>query len=296
MPGHPRTGADEPKAAKATLTVAEARHYMVELINRDRATQGLSPVELDGGPPTASGQAHAEDMAAHGFLGHWGTDGSVPEQRLTEAGGADMVLENASCFFDEKSRALESKPLIRAREVERAQAMFFNEVPPNDGHRQNILRPGHKKVGIGIAQPVATDTEIPVPCFSQEFTDAYGTYAAIPKKARIGHVLRVEGKMLSPASVAGVGLARVNAPRPLSVSEVNSDRRRSYPVPKPYQMYWSRGYKTPIALTIDKDRFSIDVPLNDRGQPGLYEVSVWGKLGESQDFVMLGIRTILVER
>ena len=26
-------------------------------------------------------------------------------------------------------------------------------------------------------------------------------------------------------------------------------------------------------------RFAIDVPLSERGQPGLYEVSVWAKLG-----------------
>ncbi|HEX3344297.1 MAG TPA: CAP domain-containing protein, partial [Polyangiaceae bacterium] len=97
-------GADGPRKR---LTLDEARRYMVQLVNRDRATAGLAPVELDEGPPTRGGQAHAEDMATHGYLGHWGTDGSVPEQRYTEAGGADMVLENASCFTDEQPRALD---------------------------------------------------------------------------------------------------------------------------------------------------------------------------------------------
>src|ERR1019366_10551465 len=68
---------------KGLLTIAEARAYMVRLINRDRAGAGLSPVSLDDGVATRAGQAHAQDMAVHGYLGHWGTDGSVPEQRYT---------------------------------------------------------------------------------------------------------------------------------------------------------------------------------------------------------------------
>jgi hypothetical protein len=267
---------------------------MVELINRDRRGEGLEPVELDPGAPTRAGQLHAEDMARNGYLGHWGTDGSVPEQRTTEAGGADMVLENALCFVDERARTLDSQPLVDAAEVARAESMFFNESPPNDGHRKNILRRAHRRVGIGIAQPIATATEVPVPCFAQEFTDPFGTYAALPRRAKVGQVLRIEGAIHRPALVGGVGLARIETPKPLAVSELNV--RRAYPVPTPYQMYWPAGFKTPIPLAVNEERFSIEVPLSDNGRPGLYEVSVWGKLPDSKDFVMLGIRTILVER
>src|SRR5579884_304796 len=167
------------------LTPDQARRYMVELINRDRASEGLPPVVLDEGPATRAGQAHADDMASHGYLGHWGTDGSVPEQRFTEAGGADMVVENASCFTDERARPLDRDARIDPKEVERAEDMFFHERPPNDGHRKNILRPWHNRVGIGVAQPVATRTELPVPCFAQEFVDAYGTYAPVPRAMRV---------------------------------------------------------------------------------------------------------------
>jgi uncharacterized protein YkwD len=285
----------DPRAPKRKLTPDEARRYMVELINRDRATVGLAPVELDPGPPTAAGQAHADDMASHGYLGHWGTDGSVPEQRLTEAGGVDMVLENALCFVDERPRTLDPHPLIDAIEIERSQSMFWNEAPPNDGHRKNIMRPGHRKVGIGVALPVATPTELPVPCFSQEFTDPYGTYVPVPRNAKVGQVVRVEGTIATPATVGGVGVARIVTPKPISIAELNT--RRSYPVPGPYQMYWPAGFKTPIPVTVrGGGQFSIDVPLSDHGEPGLYEVSVWGKLPGAPDFVMLGLRTILVEK
>lgn len=266
---------------------------MLALINRDRASQGLGPVELDEGAPTRAGQVHAEDMARLGYLGHWGSDGSVPEQRHTEAGGADMVLENALCFTDEAKRSLDPKPLIDPKQVERAESLFFDEVPPNDGHRRNILKPAHTRVGIGIAQSVETAKELAVPCFTQEFVDGYGTYAPLPKTTKVGEVVHVEGTLTNGARPTGVGVARIPTPKPLKPSELN--RRRSYPVPKPYQMYWGPGFVTPIVATITGPKIEIDVPLSDKGQPGLYEISVWAKIGDSQEQTMVSLRTILVE-
>jgi uncharacterized protein YkwD len=281
-----------PSAPKGGMTPARARAYMVELINRDRASMGLAPVTLDEGPATRAGQAHADDMAAHGYLGHWGSDGSVPEQRYTEAGGTDMVLENASCFTDERNRKLDAAPLIDPRNIETAEDLFFHEKPPHDGHRKNILKPWHKKVGIGIAQPVATATEIPVPCIAQEFIDPYGTYRVAPRKARPGDLLHVSGTLAAPAVFAGVGLARTDAPKPIAVEELN--RRRSYPVPAPYQMYWPPGFQTPIPVKVSGGDFAVDLPLSDGGKPGLYELSVWATVPGSSDFVMVSLRTIQV--
>jgi uncharacterized protein YkwD len=271
------------------LTLAQARRYMVDLINRDRASMGLPPVQLDEGPAGRAGQLHAEDMASHGYLGHWGTDGSVPEQRFTEAGGADMVLENASCFTDEQRRTLDREALVDRSNVEQAEDMFFHEQPPNDGHRKNILKPWHKRVGIGVAQPVATPTEIPVPCFSQEFVDAFGTYGPIPPAAQVGGTVHVEGAIAAPATFAGVGLARVDTPRPLGVSDLN--RRRSYPVPAPYQMYWPPGFQTPIPVRVTGNQFAVDLPVSDGGRAGLYELSVWASLPGTKELVMVSLRT-----
>lgn len=275
------------------LTVPEARRYMLALINRDRATQGLGPVELDDGPARTAGQAHAEDMLRLGYLGHWGSDGSVPEQRHTEAGGADMVLENALCVTDETKRGLAPEALLEPAQVERAESLFFDEVPPNDGHRKNILKPAHTRVGIGIAQSVETATELAVPCFAQEFVDGYGSYAPLPKKAKVGTTVHVEGTLTGGARPTGVGLARVASPKPLAPSELN--KRRSYPVPKPYQVYWGPGFVTPIVVQISGSKLAVDVPLSDKGQPGLYEVSVWAKLPGSEEQTMVSLRTVVVE-
>jgi len=277
-----------------TLSLAEARRYLVTLVNRDRATMGLPPVELDDEAPTRAAQRHAEDMAKHGFLGHWGTDGSVPEQRLTEAGGADMVLENALCFTDEKRRALDPHPRIAVKDIERTESMFFDEEPPEDGHRRNILTPQHTKIGVGIALPLARPGEIPVPCVTQELVGAYGTYASLPRKAKLGDRVRVEGALDEEAKIVGVGVARAPVPRRLSVADAN--RRRSYPVPAPYEMFWPRGFKSASPLEIVENGFHVDVPLSDHGRPGLYEITVWAKVPGAEGNVIVGLRTIDVER
>lgn len=291
--GAPRAGEGSTEAPKKGLTIAEARRYMVQLINRDRASQKLPPVELDEGAPTRAGQAHAEDMAHLGYLGHWGSDGSVPESRHTDMGGADMVLENALCFTDEKARLLDPDPRIDPAEIERAEALFFNEVPPNDGHRKNILKAEHTHVGVGIAQTKPTATELAVACFTHEFTDHYGTYVELPKRTKVGATVHVEGTLAKGAVPTGVGIARVASPRPLPPSELN--KRRSYPVPKPYQMYWKAGFVTPKPVMVDGSHFSIDVSLSEHGQPGLYEISVWAQLGGSKEHALVGLRTIRVD-
>jgi hypothetical protein len=66
-------------------------------------------------------------------------------------------------------------------------------------------------------------------------------------------------------------------------------------VPKPFQMYWAPGFVTPVPVQIDGTKLAIDIPLSDKGQPGLYEISVWAKLPGTNDHAMVGLRTILVE-
>jgi hypothetical protein len=266
---------------------------MVQLINRDRASQGLPPVVLDEGPATTAGQAHAEDMARLGYLGHWGSDGSVPEQRLTEAGGADVDFENAYCVTDEKRRSLEPNPRIAAAEIERAESMFFNEVPPMDGHRKTILGKWRKRVGIGIAMPRPAENEIIVPCISQEFVDTYGTYDPLPKSIKLGATLHVSGTLSADVKIGGVGLARIDEPKPLPASELN--KRRNYPQPSPYEMFWPHGYQTRIEVKTNGQSFSIDVPVSDHGQHGLYEVSVWAAHPGEKSFGAVSLRTIRVD-
>jgi hypothetical protein len=267
---------------------------MLELVNRDRATQHLAPVELDEGPAMTAGQKHAEDMAHLGYLGHWGSDGSVPEQRNTEAGGADMIFENALCHTDEITRPLDPNAKFDPADLDFAESAFFNETPPNDGHRKTILRPGQKRVGIGLALAMPRPQEKITPCVSQEFTYHYGTYDKLPMKAKVGDTIHVAGTIENGAKLGGVGLSRLESPKPLGVHDLN--QRRHYVQSDAYQMYFIEGFKTPIPVKVSGASFSIDLPLSDGGKPGLYEVSVWGNVpGQTEHgLISFSMRTIVV--
>ncbi len=270
------------------LDRAHAQQYMLALINRDRATQGLGPVAWDETAARA-GQVHADDMVRNGYTAHWGTDGSVPELRYTEVGGVHMVQENAGCFADGKQRELDPHPQFDPAAIEKVEDALFHELPPHDGHRKNILKRWHTHVGVGLAKAKGVD----VVCVAQEFTDQYGTYDELPRSAKVGQKIRVSGAVSSPARLVGVGIARTAfAPRRTGAELLQTG---TYPVPAPYVTYFPKGFVTPIPVTVQGSRFSIEVPLSDRGQKGLYQVSVWGEVPGTKDFVMISLRTIRVE-
>lgn len=275
---------------RGLLTQREAERYALELVNKDRRAFGLPPVVWDETAAVA-GRKHARDMAKNGYTAHWGTAGDVPEERYTEAGGADFVMENAGCYGDSKPRALDDAPRIDPHGVERIEQAFMNETPPHDGHRKNILAKWHTSVGVGIAQAKDVD----VPCVAQEFVDDWGDYEPLPKKAKVGAKVHVAGLVHGAPVVAGVAVARIDKDAKRSPEDLNTTH--SYAIPQPYVSYFPHGFVTPIEVAVDpsKKRFSIDVPLSDGGKPGVYEVSVWGIYPGSKDLVMLSLRTIEVD-
>jgi hypothetical protein len=93
--------------------------------------------------------------------------------------------------------------------------------------------------------------------------------------------------------VGAVGLSRIEEPHPLPPAELN--KRRFYPLPTPYEMYWPHGYQTKIELKTAGQSFAIDVPVNDHNQRGMYEVSVWAQFPGEKDFSYISVRTIRVD-
>jgi uncharacterized protein YkwD len=271
------------------MPLAEARKYFLRLVNRDREREGLEPVVFDSTAQKAA-QEHSDDMASHGFTAHYGTDGSVPEMRYAAAGGTDIAFENAACFFDNAERKLDKNAMFLATELERIESAFINEKPPHDGHRRNILNPWHNRVGFGLSQPVG----ITVPCVAQEFVDHYGKYDPIPSSASVGAKIRVAGEMIAPASFGAVAVARIDKPEPRTADDLNGTG--SYQLPQPYVTFLPKGFVTPIEVKVEGGmRFSVEIPLDDRGKPGIYQVSVWGLVPESKELVTLSLRTVHVK-
>lgn len=261
------------------MSLEEAREYVLALVNRDRRDNGLAEVEHDAAAERA-GQVHAEDMATFSYTAHWGTDGSVPEERYTLAGGEDFVQENAGCFADNQKRALVQNPSFSAEDLEKIEAAFMAERPPADGHRRNILKDTHTHFGVGLARPEG----VPGACMSQEFVDERGDYDDLPKSARVGSKITVEGEVKDPVEFGGVGLSRIEPRKPRSARELN--RTNTYPIPEPYLLYFPKGFKTPKEVKLDGKHFSIEVPLG--AGRGRYGVSIWGKYQSPRVFSTTG--------
>lgn len=272
--------AGTPKA----LDYAEAQRFVLGLVNRDRKAAGLGPVVLDEAASKA-GVRHARDMAANGFTGHVGSDGSVPEQRYTESGGSDFVQENAACLFDLVVRKLDPKPSFDAAKLAALHEMFMAEKPPNDGHRRNVLNPLHNRLGVGVAQPLG----VPQPCLAQEFVDDYGEYDELRNSA--SGKLRVAGTVSTSLGFGGVGIGRMPARRAPPRDRLNG---KVYKIPAPDTLYFPAGFKTPKPVTVDGPRFDIELELGKKPQPGNYAVTIWAKQPGSTTLFMISLRTLTV--
>jgi hypothetical protein len=265
----------------------EAAKYVLALVNRDRQEEGLEPVEWDE-VGARSAARHVADMVKNGFTAHWGTDGSVPEERYTEAGGEHFVQENAACLADATPRVLDEKATFTAEALEKVQAAFMAETPPNDGHKKNILKPVHTHVGIAVAMPVGVDAA----CMAQEFTDSYGEYDGVPRTARVGQNLKIAGEVHPPVKFGGVGIGRIDAAKPMTAAELN--KTSVYRMPDPYVLFFPAGFKTPKPVKLKGNKFEIEAPLRDGKKSGRYEVSVWGIYPGEKDLVMISLRTVEV--
>jgi uncharacterized protein YkwD len=281
---------DEPLVAPTgPMSLEDAQRFVLTLVNADRKAEGLGPVVWDDVAARA-GQRQADDMAKHGFTAHIGTDGSVPELRYTEAGGDGMVMENAGCLADGETRELDPAPKFTAESLRKVQKAFMDEVPPNDGHRRNVLTPWHTGFGVGLAKVKGIDG---IACMAQEFVDRYGTMEELPSKAKVGAKVEVKGKIARPAEIAGVGIARIDFPKPRKPKELN--KTGGYAIPKPYVTYFPKGFKTPIPVEVSGTDFRIDVPLSDGNKAGIYQISVWAKIPSRKDLTMVSLRTLHVQ-
>ncbi len=147
--------------------MGSAREYALKLINDARTVAGLDQVTLDD---NSAAQSHAEDMRANCFLSHWGTDGLKPYMRYTLAGGEQYSAENLSgngyCPTDPH------RYIAKSIKADLDEAM--DGLMGSSGHRQNILDPHHRKVGIGISY------QRPNLWLAQLFVGDYVRYTAKP--------------------------------------------------------------------------------------------------------------------
>lgn len=285
------------------MNLDQARQYMLGLINRDRAKNGLPPVVLDEAA-TRAGQQHTDEMATYGYEGHWDLQGRQPPQRYTEMGGEDFVAENAFGLLCDPGRKYRLAPnqVFQKAELDEIEKCFINEKPPMDGHRKNILDPDHTAVGIGLSVCEITmprgHLDSAIEC-TQEFVNDYGEYAAIPQQISPGESFAYGGMLHTGMSLMGVEVKREALPQPIPLEKLRGEYSHGYFLPNERVVNYYAPPAGPIMLrrvdtnegTRQEFRLTVSIPSN--AKPGLYYLFVWAKQGSSNKFVPVSCRTFL---
>lgn len=121
-----------PALAQAPDSPGDAHPALAE-VNRLRAEAGVGALRLDA-RLAAAAQAHAEDMAAKGYLAHTSPDGSTLEQRARDAGYGPFTALGEN---------------IAQGQADWGEAIATWMDSP--GHRANLLNPQFEDIGFGAA-------------------------------------------------------------------------------------------------------------------------------------------------
>jgi uncharacterized protein YkwD len=103
------------------------------LVNQRRAAHGLTTLTLNKSL-TASAQSYAERMSSERFFSHTAPDGSTFRQRNEAAGYAGWTWMGENIAYGQTSAQ-----------------MVMDDWMNSAGHRENILSPKAKELGVGYA-------------------------------------------------------------------------------------------------------------------------------------------------
>ena len=243
----------------------ETRQAAVAQINRDRAANGLAPLEFDW-LASQVGDQHCQEMAARRYLSHWNLRGLLPYHRYHFAGGRDHVQENSSrmTVISSARHPIPTEPDEILPHLLQAHERLVNEKPPLDGHRKNILDPSHTHVGIGLAVVGGELT------MTQQFVNRYVRLKELPETLT-KRSIEVEGEVLQKDfGPYYCVLFYEGVPRPRTVEELNQtyaytdmDGETCGKTP-PWEMGFDRGRR----------RFRFSTAVRNRG-PGYYHLLLW---------------------
>jgi len=128
------------------LVAASVGAQLLERLNAHRRLAGLRLLRIDVIAVQAA-QQQADDMATTGNLVHGDKYGRQPMTRYEVLGGNPAYYGENVGFYG--SRSLDQ--LDVSREISSLDELMMAELPPNDGHRLNILSEHFQAVGFGFA-------------------------------------------------------------------------------------------------------------------------------------------------
>jgi uncharacterized protein YkwD len=118
--------------------LVQFQQIALDLANRDRVQNGLSPLQADT-LLTQAAQLHAEDMLRRNYFSHHSPEGKSPSDRFADVGGRQGAAENIVMI--QGSSGLEPDRLV----------YFEEQWMKSTGHRENLLNSKYARFGYGVA-------------------------------------------------------------------------------------------------------------------------------------------------
>ena len=127
-------GAGSAQAATPLHNLSRAQLSLLSAINSARAAAGVAPLR-NSAPLTSAASWQSRALARAGYLDHTSPDGSTLVDRLTRVRWRGVVAGEVLAVAGAPGDAV---------------AMWLQ----SPGHRENLLRPSFKTVGLGLARGV----------------------------------------------------------------------------------------------------------------------------------------------
>jgi uncharacterized protein YkwD len=152
VPSTPTAVATQPAATatpasgngcSVTTASSQAEAQLLGLLNQDRASAGVAPLQLNAGL-SAVARAHSCDMFQHQQLNHYGSDGSSPFQRMA-AGGYTIPP-----YHQEGENIGDASGFSPSDAVSVINSSMMAEPATQGTHHWNIINSGYNIVGVGI--------------------------------------------------------------------------------------------------------------------------------------------------
>lgn len=298
--------------AEEMLTLPQARLYMLSLINRDRVTVKSPPVELDQ-TACVAGQLHSDAMGTIHFNSHWHPDGTKPPQRYTECGGFDYDMENSHGTGEcpPFTISVAEKQLFTRREIEKEEATYFDEKPPNDGHRRNILDPAHTHVGLGLTlvelkvkyEPDGGEDIDRQLVSAQEFINKRASqFIKSDKYLSKGKTYTLSGELDPDVTFHSFQVAWEPSPELIALAVLKDHTQAQYhggytlPTNQVMAAFPPPYMETPNAkVSIDGRKFSCAITPAKDWHAGLYYITIWATVHGASEPQPISMQTVLLQ-
>ena len=126
--------------ADSFRSLPELRTFALQLVNRDRTLNNLSPLVEDPLLSKAA-QRHAEDMLKRQYFDHVSPEGKTPRDRFLAVGGSPYIAIGENIL---RSNGADLGLTYRKAEESQRGWMYSN------GHRANLLTAEYTRFGYGI--------------------------------------------------------------------------------------------------------------------------------------------------